>query len=212
MSSSELPMLLRTIDVQSQQDAVTEDIPDSNSANDSNPPGRKKHGPMWLTRSIVSVLLFVVVALVCWPSSLGGPFTFATVVGESMEPIYHTGDMVVAVRQYNGYEVGQAIVYSVNEDGIQGRVVHRITEKLPNGNYLTRGDNKPFNDPWEVRPEWILGDVKYMIPDALTAIRIMRTPIFLGTMFGLFIMILLWPRNKPKDESESATEPTPDDS
>ena len=116
-----------------------------------------------------------------------------------MEPGYKTGDLLVAVRQYGGYEVGESIVYMVDDGNLHGRVVHRITEQLPNGNFLTRGDNKPYNDPWEVRPEWILGEVKVLIPDALTALRIMRSPIFLGTIFGLFVIILLWPKPKIRD-------------
>lgn len=162
-------------------------------------PAPRRRRVRWISRTLVTSLLFVSVAVMSWPAALGGPITFAVVSGESMEPGYKTGDLLVAVRQYGGYEVGESIVYMVDDGNLHGRVVHRITEQLPNGNFLTRGDNKPYNDPWEVRPEWILGEVKVLIPDALTALRIMRSPIFLGTIFGLFVIILLWPKPKIRD-------------
>lgn len=160
----------------------------SRTANGRNPIGR-------IVRAVISIVLLVFLGLAVWPTSKGGPLTFAIVSGESMEPGYHTGDLLIAVRKFDGYQVGDSIVYMVDDERLRGRVVHRITAELPNGNFLTRGDNKPFNDPWEVRSEWILGEVKLLIPQVYTALRIMASPIFLGTIFGLFVVLLLWPRN-----------------
>lgn len=158
------------------------------------------------TRLTISFILLFVVGIICWPPSLGGPFTFAVVAGKSMEPGYHTGDLVVAIRQPSGYAVGDSVVYMVDEGELHGRVVHRIVEQLPNGNFLTRGDNKPYNDPWEVKPQWISGKVQWMIPQAVTYIGIMRSPIFLGTMFGLLVIFLCWPQPQDDDQDPGEAE------
>jgi len=151
----------------------------------------------------MSIVLLVFLGLAVWPASKGGPLTFAIVSGESMEPGYHTGDLLVAVRKFDGYQVGDSIVYMVDDERLHGRVVHRITAQLPNGNFLTRGDNKPFNDPWEVRPDWILGEVELLVPQVYTALRIMASPIFLGTIFGLIVVLLLWPRDDDDEPTDA---------
>ena len=51
------------------------------------------------------------------PQSLGGPASYALVSGKSMEPVYHTGDVVI-VHRHARYHIGQ-IVVSRLEDGQQ---------------------------------------------------------------------------------------------
>jgi len=169
---------------------------------------------VWVvSRLFTSVLLLVFIALICWPAQWGGPVTFAIVSGTSMEPEYHTGDVVVAVKSPDAYKVGDIIVYTVHDGDLKGGVVHRIVRELPDGNFLTQGDNKPYTDPWEVQPDWISGKVQIMIPQGAKALLIMRSPIFLSVIVGLLVSAALWPRGstEDKDDEEGADEDEEDE-
>ncbi len=147
-----------------------------------------------IARVCFSVFLLAFVVLICWPPQWGGPVTFAIVSGTSMEPKYHTGDVVFALKSFDGYKVGDSIVYTVHDGDLRGRVVHRIVRELPDGNFLTQGDNKPYTDPWEVQPDWIAGKARFLIPQGAKALLIMRSPIFLAVVAGLLVAAALWPR------------------
>lgn len=172
----------------------------------SQPPAKKKSSKFRIARRTVSLLATVAIVFLVWPAAWGGLFTFAIVSGVSMEPTYHTGDVVVAMKSFSGYQVGDAIVYTVDQDGITGKVVHRIVTQLPDGNYLTQGDNKPSPDPWEVQPSWINGKVLSMLPQGAKALLIIRSPIFLAVLCGLLITAALWPRNGAEADEEPDVE------
>ena len=62
-------------------------------------------------------IALVVVVCLFWahflrPESLGGRAAYVLVSGQSMEPRYHTGDLVL-VQRHAGYHVGQVIAYRV---------------------------------------------------------------------------------------------------
>lgn len=154
---------------------------------------------MRIARFVISGLLLVAVVILIWPAAWGGIFSFAIVSGTSMQPTYHTGDVVLAMKR-GAYEPGDVIVYTVDQDGQTGRVVHRIVEQLPNGNYITNGDNKPATDPWEVKPDWINGEVVQVLPQAAQVLLIIRSPVFLAIICGLLVTAALWPRAKKDDE------------
>src|SRR5437868_9645307 len=67
-------------------------------------------------RRLIGNILFAcvfTVAVVGWfvalrPAQLGGPATFVVVQGVSMEPTYHTGDLVISHRQ-SSYAVGDVV-------------------------------------------------------------------------------------------------------
>lgn len=163
-------------------------------------PTKKKRTVFGVIRLATSLLMTAAMIFFMWPPAWGGFFTVAIVSGESMEPTYHTGDVVVAVKSLSGYQVGDVIVYTVDQDGIKGNVVHRISAELPNGNFITQGDNKPSPDPWEVPPSWIKGEVKSMVPQGAQILLIVRSPVFLAIICGLLVTAALWPRKKEEDE------------
>lgn len=153
-------------------------------------------GRIWmLLRACFTAILITVAALIAWPASHGGPFCLAVVSGVSMQPTYHTGDLVIAAKSSH-YSIGDVIVYEVADGDIHGRVIHRIVTQLPDGNFQTRGDNKPYPDPWEVRPGWIYGHAITMIPQGYKAIALLRSPLVLAVICGLFVTIILWPCRK----------------
>src|SRR6185437_14690353 len=61
------------------------------------------------------------------PTSLGGDASYAIVSGTSMNPIYHTGDVVV-VHQHASYKVHDIVAYRVPKPSPQAglEVIHRL--------------------------------------------------------------------------------------
>lgn len=155
------------------------------------------------------VLVIVAAILFAWPSTWGGPVTITKVQGHSMEPTLYTGDVAIALRHYSGnYDVGNIIVYRVQQGDIEGMVIHRITERLENGNYITQGDNKKSPDPWEIPPDWIFGKVAITIPGVAGWLTLIKSPIFIAMIAGAIVIWVLWPRRSELEE-ESEDESIP---
>jgi len=76
---------------------------------------------------------------------------------------FSIGDMPVVVGSTD-YEVGDVIVYTVK--GQPAPIIHRIVLINPDGTYQTKGDNNPYQWPYElkVRKEQIHGKVVFVIP------------------------------------------------
>lgn len=162
-------------------DQVEEDLPE---------PGVSK---IRLIGRWIMMLVAVALLLVAWPAWLGGPFGLTVVSGISMEPTYHTGDVVLTVKSYSGYEIGDVIVYTVEIEGTRGSVIHRVTGVNPDGTYRTQGDNKKFADPWPVQPDMIRGRVLALIPQGLKALSVLRSPMAWIPLFGILVVRALWP-------------------
>ena len=99
-------------------------------------------------------LLLVVATVVFWamflrPQSLGGPAAYVLVSGKSMEPRYHTGDLVLVERQSH-YHVGEVIAYRVPKgDPMAGsQVIHRIIGGDAQHGFVVQGDNRTAPDVW----------------------------------------------------------------
>ncbi len=75
-----------------------------------------------LTRA-VNVLTGLLVVVGTWffvlPTSLGGFSTYTVVSGPSMQPTYHTGDLVLA-RPARQYRIGQVVTYAHPGQEVQG--------------------------------------------------------------------------------------------
>jgi signal peptidase I len=128
------------------------------------------------------------------PTALGGPASYVIVDGQSMEPTYATGDLLVA-RERDRYEVGEVIVYDAAVDG-QFEVVHRIVEPT-DGGFVTQGDNVPDVDPWIAQDDRIHGRVLLHIPRGGHAVHWLRQPpVVFALVLGLGTFELLKQRER----------------
>src|SRR6266496_6188934 len=85
------------------------------------------------------------------PLQLGGQAAFVIVNGNSMEPLYHRGDLVI-LRTADDYQVGDIVTYRHPQIG---PVIHRIIGRDAE-RFVFRGDHNNFIDPYRpIRSELI---------------------------------------------------------
>jgi signal peptidase I len=140
-------------------------------------------------------LLLVVATVVFWamflrPQSLGGPAAYVLVSGKSMEPRYHTGDMVLVERQSH-YHVGEVIAYRVPKgDPMAGsQVIHRIIGGDAQHGFVVQGDNRTAPDVWRPTQADIVGAKTLRLPDAVVVLQFLRSPLLLGLMAACFVFV-----------------------
>lgn len=96
----------------------------------------------WAGAAAAIAALFVL-----WPARFGGATTVVTVSGTSMQPTYHTGDVLIA-RRRSHYSVGDVVVYRVpvGQPGAGQLVVHRVISTPSDGTLVLKGDNRALPD------------------------------------------------------------------
>jgi signal peptidase len=107
----------------------------------------------------VQVVLIVAWWLLLAPPALGGWTSYISVTGQSMEPTYETGDLVV-VRQQRSYDVGDIVAFRT--DG--GVVIHRIVSADGTGGYELKGDNNDWIDQWRPSDGDVVGKAVVRLP------------------------------------------------
>ena len=128
-----------------------------------------------------------------------------------MEPSYHVGSLVyVKPVDAAELEVGDVITFELG-GGVRG--THRIIEVLEdNGSFSfrTKGDNNDEADPNPIRPEGIVGEVKFTIPYLGFLVAYIQQPpgkfIAFSTAALVLLLIilpdLLFPEEKKSNKGE----------
>jgi signal peptidase I len=149
-------------------------------------------------------IALVVLAFLFWaqflrPQSLGGNAGYVLVSGQSMEPRYHTGDLVMVLRQKR-YHAGQVIAYRVPKgDPMAGRqVIHRIIGGDAKHGFIVRGDNRTAADVWRPKPQDIVGAKTLRIPAAVSVLRFLRSPLLLALLAASFVFVHVLARDDVK--------------
>jgi signal peptidase I len=151
-------------------------------------------------------LLSLIAVALAWiwvmPRTIGGLNTYTVVSGISMEPTFHTGDLIIS-RKSDGYNVGDVVTYKIPDAKYDKfRIVHRVIGKTEDGQYEIQGDNQDHADPWSVPGENIAGAKVFMIPQGGTVLGYARNPIGLALLFGAIVTWTVWPKKTEKDEAE----------
>jgi len=132
------------------------------------------------------------------PVSLGGPVTYLVIRGDSMEPTFHGGDLVM-VKAGEPYAIGDIVAYRVpaGEIGAGHLVIHRITGGTGEAGYLLRGDNNASVDPWTPRASDVAGRSWIAIPAAGLVMTTLRQPAFAGALAAAIVTAWLFARGAP---------------
>jgi signal peptidase len=143
-----------------------------------------------MKKYITSLLCLIIVG--AWfftlaPTSLGGPAGFVLVKGESMEPTFYTGDLVVTHKQ-SSYQPGDIVSFRV----ASGQVIHRIKGGNGQDGYVTQGDNVTSVDPWHPTGSQIVGKEWLHIAGAGNYVKVLREPSVAAAVFAGVVAVWIF--------------------
>lgn len=124
----------------------------------------------------LALLLALLVAALA-PVQLGGRAAFVIIRGSSMEPLYKSGDLVIA-RAASDYAVGDIVTYLHPS---LGPVIHRIIGR-EDERWVLQGDNNDFIDGYRPVDAELIGRSALHIPAVGTALIFLRQSPLLTTI------------------------------
>jgi signal peptidase I len=144
------------------------------------------------TRSLLVTAVVVALCALGWlylaPTQIGGSTRYMITHGISMEPMLHTGDLVL-VRPSDDYKVGQVVAY--HSTLLHTVVLHRII-RIADGRYTFKGDNNDFVDPTHPTRALLVGRMWLHIPHGGTVLNWVHTPWVAALLTGGVAMLLLF--------------------
>ena len=158
--------------------------------------------------SIFSNIVLFAGLVVIWsafaPAKFGGQASYVMVNGISMEPGYHTGDLVI-VRKTRTYQVGDVVTYRDAELG--AFVIHRIIS-IEQGQFVIKGDNNSWLDVYHPTQEEIIGKQWIHVPKVGRTMQWLRKPINLSLTVVLFGGVLMVSMTKPPQRGKRKNNPS----
>ncbi len=157
-----------------------------------------------VVRSAAGTILFLAVAVLLWPTSIGGRTAYVIVSGESMEPRYETMDLVV-MRRTGAYDAGDLVTYRVpeGEAGAGHQVIHRIVGGDGATGYVTQGDNKANPDLWHPTDADVVGEEWFGVSGAGRWLLWLRQPVNFGALAAAIAVASIVARAGEDDEPSS---------
>jgi signal peptidase I len=150
----------------------------------------------WQAGLAAFLLVFVITAWIFFaPLQVGGQAGYVIINGNSMEPHFHLGDLVI-VHQVPDYQVGDIVVYH-NAD-LKGLVFHRIIA-VNLDHFVMKGDHNGWTDSYQPSQAELVGKLWFYLPKAGNIVRWLRTPIVMAILagaLGVFLGLILTTRNK----------------
>ncbi|MFP5299263.1 MAG: signal peptidase I [Actinomycetota bacterium] len=139
------------------------------------------------TRVLASGLVLLAFA-VCWrlvgPRQLGGSAAYVITYGNSMEPEYQEGDLVV-LRRAASYEKGDIVGYQ--SASLDRTILHRI-HSFEDGALVTKGDNNGWLDTDRPKSADVIGKAWLHIPALGKWLAKTRSPVVAAGLFSLIAM------------------------
>lgn len=131
-----------------------------------------------LFASLAAISLLLVLAA---PVQIGGWFSYVIVNGNSMEPVYHKGDLI-ALLDAPPYRIGDIVTYRHPEIG---PVIHRIIGVHQDA-FVLKGDNNSWDDSFTPQANDIIGRAWLRIPSAGKHLALLKNRL-------LLLLFLHWP-------------------
>ena len=120
------------------------------------------------------------------PPTVGGSTTYVFTDGTSMQPNFHTGDLVL-VRPRSTYRVGDVVAY--NNHMLGTVVLHRIVGR-DGARYRFKGDNNNFVDPEHPTRDQLIGALWLHVPGAAKRLGPLRRPATIALLVVLGVLLL----------------------
>jgi signal peptidase I len=143
-----------------------------------------------LTRLLAGIAGLLLVAagwFYLGPAQLGGTTSYAVIVGNSMEPLLHRGDLAVA-RSQGSYRPGDVVLYDSPQLG--AKVLHRLV-RIERGRYVLKGDNNGFVDSERPTEGRLVGKLALTVPAAGRVAAWVHRPAHAALLVGLATLLAL---------------------
>ena len=145
-----------------------------------------------------SAALLVVTLAVFWaafaPVQAGGQASYVIVNGNSMQPVYDKGDLVIT-REKGEYGKGDIAAYRHPDIG---PIIHRVVGR-DGDRFVFRGDNNSWLDSYRPRESEFIGEAWIHIPSAGKPLGLLRGPGAMGVLAGLMGVIAMTTFTTTKD-------------
>lgn len=140
-----------------------------------------------LTISAGIVMVLVALAWIIFaPTQAGGRSRYVIVSGNSMEPRFHRGDLVL-VRESDTYRIGDVVTYRHPDIG---PVIHRIIAR-DGARYVFQGDNNDWIDRYQPVAGELLGKEWIRVPRVGTFLAWIRDPRNVAITAGVIGVIIM---------------------
>ncbi len=142
------------------------------------------------TRTIFSAAGFVFV-IIGWfifaPPAIGGQTSYIIIIGNSMEPDFYYGDLVL-IHAADSYDIGNIVAYGQPEIGT---IFHRITT-IEDDYFTLKGDNNTWEDSYHPQLQEIIGKYWFHIPSAGKFFNKLRSPASFSLLVVIFAVVIIY--------------------
>lgn len=158
----------------------------------------------------LTALAFVLVGIIYYlfaPAQVGGSASYVMIDGNSMEPGFHYGDLVV-VRSADSYAIGDVVTY---KDALlkDKYVIHRI-KRIEGWRYVFQGDNNAWEDSYHPVLADLVGKLWLHVPKAGKLIMGLRSPVnfaITSTLLGGALLMMFLEKPSPEQPGGASAEP-----
>ena len=140
----------------------------------------------------------IVIWVLFAPINVGGRAAYVILSGNSMQPEFSLGDLVVTHRQ-NHYKIGDALAY---EHPTIGYVFHRVIAFDEEKNYILKGDHNDWDDSYHPAQDEIIGKLWLHVPELGKTLEILRSPFAFAMLSLVFILLLFIFLRPPKEKKK----------
>lgn len=161
--------------------------------------------PNKVQSSVLFALFSFFLCFIFWmtlaPTQFGGWVTYVIVDGNSMEPGFYLGDLVL-VRSQQNYGAGDAVVYY--DPNMGSYVFHRIV-RTELDRFILQGDNNSWLDSYQPTQDEVVGKLWVHLPKLGRGIEWMRVPLNMAVIAGLMGVVLMLDlfKNPSKSKKEN---------
>lgn len=139
---------------------------------------------------VVALAILLVISI--FP--ITGNYKILVVKSGSMEPIIHTGSIVV-IKPSTEYKIGDIVTFTGTNANERTPITHRINDiRLQEGKaiYITKGDANNAPDQREIQYREIMGKLLFSVPFVGYALDAVRQPIGFILIIAIPALIIIY--------------------
>lgn len=140
----------------------------------------------------------IVIWILFAPINVGGRAAYVILSGNSMQPDFSLGDLVVTHKQSH-YQIGDALAY---EHPTIGYVFHRVIAVDEEKNFILKGDHNDWDDSFHPSQDEIIGKLWLHVPGLGNTLETLRSPFAFAMLSLVFILLLFIFLRPPKEKKK----------